>query len=521
MADVNPYVNTFGRALTIFTENGSNWATSALLTAGAAGLPPDSRGRNIWDSQTNSVLTFSNRAFSGTPTSRAWILPSPDNAGDIDSVNAIVINNSNINHVTPNNVVISAGQTTGTLLPLGVITFGRLLTVQPVNGTSSSTDRSQPFQVQPLPDQIVTINSNLTITVASRVGSQIPMTTLSIHNCFANIMWMQIRLREGEPGQNLGQINANQTLRLRAFSTDQIFLISSNSRTMSGVFTIPTGSVSNTIFFQSNGSVSLISCTGAPIPPIPIPPPGPTPPPTPPPVGRTFMVTWNTTSFPANGTGQCSDIRVGDTIQFRSTDGQTHDLIQSSSSWVALTNPRWRFPASSSFNQSIPFTTAGCFFFISQPQSTRMRLRVSVTNTDGSGGCTTPCPSRPDVITPPLVPVQPVDDDQSFLERWWWAILICIIIVIIIIIFIIWAAWPKTPSTTVTTLPPNGQPVAVTRHTQLSTQPVHAVTTQHTDVVTRAPRTAAVVAQPQVIQPVTGVVGPGLVSGPTPPGTLF
>ncbi len=463
MAEVNPYVNTEGRTLTVYTQNGGNWSTSRLPSGMQASLTQDGSARNIWDSEAKTVKT-SNR-ISGMA---GWVLPSPTNAGDINFVNAIIINNSNIDHTIANNLVAMAGRTIAATLPLGVITLGSsvIVTNTVLSVNLAATNQSNPFQVLPLPDQIVTIGSGGLISISSLVLSRIPVTSLSIHNCFTNTLLIRVRPCDGALAQNFGQIQPNQTIRLSVYSTHQIFLESGDGRVVSGFFDVPTSSVSRTIFFRTNGAVSNISCSGDPIPPTP---PGPTPPPPVPPLPpvKTFQQTWNTEIFPKNGTGACAGdtisavststtstipIRVNDTVQFVSSDGQSHNLVQTGPppNWIPLSNqtfPGLPFPASTSFKQSITFTTAGCFFFISQPQSTRMRLRISITDTNGNGGCTTACPGIPDTGITPIVVVP--TDDQSFLERWWWAILLCIIVIIIIIILLIWAFWPKGTTTTV------------------------------------------------------------------------
>ena len=467
MAEVNPYVNTEGRTLTIYTRNGNNWSQTGLPSGMGATLSQDGIGRNIWDSGDKTVQT-SNK-LSGTA---GWILPSSSDAGDINSVNVIIINNSNINHATTNNALIIAGLSVSARLPLGITHLNRLVTgsntvLSTVLSTTSPADQTNPFQILPLPDQVVTISPSGTITaiVSSAVGTNIRMTTLSIHNCFNTMLYIRIRRCDGAVSQNIGQIAGNQIIRLSVYSTYEIFLESGNGMTVSGFFLVPTTSVSSTIFFKTNGDVSAISCTGSPIPPnMPIPTPIPAP--------KTVQTLWNTAVFPVKGQGACLGdttamtnsvidttlLRVGDSVRFVSSDGESHNLVQTGSSWRPITvMPDFRpVSPSTSFNHSLQFTKAGCFHFISNvtnAQSGRMRLRISITDTKGNSGCTAPCPGiidPPFVVTPAVI--VPPDDDLSFLERWWWAILICIIIVILIIGLIVYLVWynNKTPTTTVT-----------------------------------------------------------------------
>ena len=500
MAEVNPYVNTEGRTLTIYTRNGDNWSPSSLPSGMGATLSQDGNARNIWDSGDKTVTT-SNK-LSGTA---GWILPSPSDAGDINSVNVIIVNNSNIDHATMNNVLIRAGQTFSARLPLGIIYLNKRSSgVNTVLSATSSADQTNRFQILPLPDQIVTISvtssTGASVTVSSLVGTRISMTTLSIHNCFNSTLFIRLRPCDGAVSQNFGQIASNQTIRLSVYSDYEIFLESGDGMIVSDFFNIinadgPNRPPIGTLFFQTNG-ISTISCTGSPMPsPGPTPPPGPSPGPTPPPpVVKTVQTTWNTAVFPVNGSGACigdttamvssvintTAIRVGDSVRFVSSDGQSHNLVQTDIFWTPKGMPD--FPlvtASNSFNHSITFTKAGCFYFISSPQGARMRLRISITDNQGNGGCNTACssiPDRPVVITPAVV-VVPADDDLSFLERWWWAILICIIIVVLIIGLIIYLVWynNKTPTPTTTTVT---QQVTRTPVSSFDTRPVTSFSTQ-------------------------------------------
>ncbi len=518
MAEVNPYVNTEGRTLLIYTQNGSTWTSSRLPSGMGASLSQDGRARNIWDSGSKTV-----EASNKVTGTAGWILPSPSDAGDINSVNVIIINNSNsINYGIPNtNISINAGQSIGASLPLGFTALNVLLTGSNtvLSTTLSSSNQTNPFQILPLPDQVVTINANGSVSVSSAVGMGIPMTRLTIHNCFNSTLFIRLRPCDGALGQNFGQIVPNETIGLSVYSTYEIFLESGDGMIVSGSFNIINADAPNrppigTLFFQTNGGISTTSCSGLPMPLPPGPSPGPTPPPTPP--VSTFQIAWNTASFPVpvgnavGGTGRCLGdtlsavttsvtsiipVHVNDIVQFLSSDGQLHDLVQTDKNWIRLTT-NIMFgpftPGSTSFNQSVKFPMLGCFFFISTHQSNIMRLRISITDTNGNNGCTVPCPGLPDVpvVIPPTVIVVP-DDDQSFLERWWWAILICIIVVILIIGLIIYLIWYNNKKPKITT------------------------TVTHTAVVAPA-GTAGTAFVPVSRQglPAYGNTGPYLVSGP-------
>ncbi len=308
---IQPYPNYTGHSLNVFSPSGSAWdGTSNIIQPGEMlTLANDGLARNIWDNQLKIHLSSSNPFFSGGDD--AWFIPSNGQSGGLGGVNVIIINNSNNTYVNPLNsgVIYPPMQTTIDNLFFGVFTLD-------ATGGAPST---QSIQILPLPDQIVTIGSSGLVSVNSPVLSRIPTTSLSIHNCFTSMLFIRIRPCDGALAQNIGQIAPNQTIRLLVYSTYQIFLESRDGRIVSGFFDVPTSSVAQTIFFRTNGAVSHVSCSGAPIPPAPGPMP-PTPPPVPPlPPIKTVQVAWNTETFPKNGTGRC----IGDTISTVTTERTT------------------------------------------------------------------------------------------------------------------------------------------------------------------------------------------------------
>ena len=132
-----------------------------------------------------------------------------------------------------------------------------------------------------------------------------------------------------------------------------------------------------------------------------------------------------------------------------------------------------------------------------------MRLRVSITDTNGNGGCTTACPGIPDQPIQPVVVVS--SDDQSFLERWWWAILLCILAIIIIIVLLIWAFWYRGPTTAVVR-------TATITHIPVVAQP--AVLAQPTTFQSPVLAQPTVITQQTIPNVAFGTAGPGLVPAP-------
>ena len=195
-----------------------------------------------------------------------------------------------------------------------------------------------------------------------------------------------------------------------------------------------------------------------------------------PPVGSSFSVSWDTSKFPTNGKGLCigdtmsamttdvefssmnsrlvelttnnTPIRVNDTITFVSPSGQAQTLWQANSSWLALDQPTYGFPITQSLNHTIQFRQAGCFYFISGTEPNRVRLRISITESDGTGGCTTTCPGAeidptpptppPDVIIFPTPPPPP-PDNRSVFERFFGVIVAIIVVILLVtIVLVIW-----------------------------------------------------------------------------------
>ena len=265
MTSVNPYVNTNGWAVQVYSAAGTGWSVSPLLASASIALTPDGLVRNIWDPVGQRLLSWSNKYFRGTSAPagnararRAWVTPSSAAASDFERLNVLVVNNSALTLIDDQGRTMVTGQTTGIDLPLGRI---RLQT--------SEGQLTEEFLIQPLPDQILSVQINLATTVTSTLDSSDELETVSINvsNCYnASLFVRQTGCRielENERGnlqaQNLAQLEAGQQVRLQARSGFRLYLQSSDLRTRSGFFTVTTG---GQVYFRADGTVSTTSCSG-------------------------------------------------------------------------------------------------------------------------------------------------------------------------------------------------------------------------------------------------------------------
>ncbi len=266
---VQPYINLQGWSLSIYMENEASWNSRQLDTTSTAVLPSDQIARNIWDPVNKRVVAWSSTssARSATDTMTAWIIPSPRQAGDIAAVNVLVNNQSANNYSISNNLsgtndsLIRTNQVSSLSLKLGLNRFTRLL----AGADSSSTDSNRgqttnQFQILPLPDQIVTIDSRGRVTVKSQIKSMLSLSTITVHNCYDTNMFLQQRSCSGVAGQNLARLDPQQELTLSVYRGYQIYLISPDSTLSSAQLSIQNGN--QKVFFKTDGQVSLVSCTG-------------------------------------------------------------------------------------------------------------------------------------------------------------------------------------------------------------------------------------------------------------------
>ena len=254
---IQPYPNYTGHSLNVFSPSGSAWdGTSNIIQPGEMlTLANDGLARNIWDNQLKIHLSSSNPFFSGGDD--AWFIPSNGQSGGLGGVNVIIINNSNNTYVNPLNsgVIYPPMQTTIDNLFFGVFTLD-------ATGGAPST---QSIQILPLPDQILTINNNLSVTVDSTIGSTLSQVTITINSCYTTVMNIIQKTCIGSQQQNLGGIGPMTSLTLKVFACRNIFLVNPKGTQISNPYCVPAqqSSVPNNVYFQDNGSVSLINCTSS------------------------------------------------------------------------------------------------------------------------------------------------------------------------------------------------------------------------------------------------------------------
>lgn len=118
MSYVNPYLNTYGWALTVTELQNNSWVSSQLASSETITLPTDQIARNIWDPVSRRVVAWSNVQYNGQQGSIAWNIPSPSKAGDISRVN-VIISNTSSNYFIVDTQIIQPNQTVSVSLPLG------------------------------------------------------------------------------------------------------------------------------------------------------------------------------------------------------------------------------------------------------------------------------------------------------------------------------------------------------------------------------------------------------------------
>jgi len=260
MTSVNPFTNNYGWCLLVYISAGQSWTTSNLNPSQSLTLVPDGRVRNIWDPVQSKIVAVSNRDFRSSPTEveTAWRTANPKLAGDFSTVNILVVNDTPVTLFTESGSSLSAQQTTGLSLPLGLVRLG--------TNTGQSTDF---FQVGPWPDQIIVVEEDLSITITSRQSLEYPTSKVTLHNCYSKTLIVRQTKCEEPTGQsriqiieaqNLGLISASSILQLTVRSNYQILLQNNNSTTTSGFYSVPPIGDSS-VFFRSDGSVSTTSCS--------------------------------------------------------------------------------------------------------------------------------------------------------------------------------------------------------------------------------------------------------------------
>jgi hypothetical protein len=279
MSNVNPYLNTFGWALTVTEHQGSQWVSEQLSSSDIITLPVDQTVRNIWDPVSRRVVAWSNKQYNGQQGSIAWNIPSPSVAGDINRVDVIVNNNSD-NYYIVDTQILKPNQSTGLSLPLGrnyilripnidipssqllndiesrIKTFeqshpelntpripgsGLLksglnrLSKELFNNSLPITEKErlsdpndsriiQRFQIFPVPDQMIIIDKSNKITGSSSIKSNIHTISRTIHNCYKTAMYVKQRPCPWSTSQNMGLILPNRSLTIEFYRDYQIYL---------------------------------------------------------------------------------------------------------------------------------------------------------------------------------------------------------------------------------------------------------------------------------------------------------
>lgn len=125
-------------------------------------------------------------------------------------------------------------------------------------------------QIFPVPDQIIAINTSLSITSSTLQG--IGLITIRVHNCYGQGMYLKQRPCAWTSGQNMAYIASNRTVKLQVYRGYQIFLQSSNSTIVSALVDDPgiyryvhdiyNSRAEQVIYFKTDDTISLESCQG-------------------------------------------------------------------------------------------------------------------------------------------------------------------------------------------------------------------------------------------------------------------
>ncbi len=384
MSFVQSFTNNTPRPLTVFTQSGNTWTSATQIQPGdSLALPTDGLARNIWDSSLHNLYSSS--------TPNGWTVPNPAAAGGgVNRTNVIFINNSNSNFTvgSDSSLAIPANSTTS-------------LVIRPTKfRLESGTFASQPVQFLPLPDQIVTINSDNTNQITNVTGNGL-LVTVTYHNCFTTNMYLAQQSSPDEPQQNFHFSADTTQSNFLVLANRPMYLIRFDRSVISGSYQVPSNqsAIPPIIYFKPDGSLSSESCTGGPIT---------QPPSAPSDLTATAASTTEINLFWTNNSGPNTSFRI-----------------------------QRRTGSSGTFSTITTVTSGGTAFVdTGLAENTEYQYQVQAFNSSGSSDFSNTASAT--------------TKGRSFLARWWWVFLIIVIIIIVIIIIASASRGKKTKSATTT-----------------------------------------------------------------------